>query len=118
LRIRGHLLLLPGLHGEFTLKTPAGIRTSAYERGVIQSVSGNSVIVKAADGTTWTWDLVGSTVLREHGAKTPQSSLAAGERVWVGGHVIQSAKDARLIIIRPPGSGATPASPAPTPSGT
>jgi hypothetical protein len=70
---------------------------------VIQSVSnGSSIVVKAADGTIWTWDLVGSTVVRDRTGKVSQSSLTAGEPVWVGGPVISGAKDARLIFVRPP----------------
>ena len=65
---------------------------------------------RAADGTTWTWDLVSNTVVRENGSKTSQSALATGEPVWVGGPVLSGVKDARLVVIRPPsGSSARPA---------
>jgi hypothetical protein len=96
--------LLHGVDGQFTIRTRSGaLKTIAYERGVIQSVSnGSSIVVKAADGTIWTWDLVGSTVVRDRTGKVSQSSLTAGEPVWVGGPVISGAKDARLIFVRPP----------------
>ena len=96
--------LLHGVDGQFTFRTATGtLKTVAYERGVIQSVSsGSSIVVKAADGTIWTWDLVSSTVVRDSSGKISESSLAAGEPVWVGGPVISGAKDARLIFIRPP----------------
>jgi hypothetical protein len=97
--------LLHGVDGQFTFRTASGaLKTLAYERGVIQSVSsGSSIVVKAADGTTWTWDLVAKTVVRDSSGKISASSLAAGEPVWVGGPVISGAKDARLIFVRPPG---------------
>ena len=96
--------LLHGVDGQFTFRTATGtLKTVAYERGVIQSVSsGSSIVVKAADGTIWTWDLVSSTVVRDSSGKIGESSLAAGEPVWVGGPVISGARDARLIFIRPP----------------
>jgi hypothetical protein len=71
--------------------------------------------VRAADGTTWTWDLVSNTVVRENGAKTAETALATGQPVWVGGPVSSGIKDARLIVIRPPAS-SSPASPSATPS--
>ena len=97
--------LLHGVDGQFTFRTAAGaLKTLAYERGVIQSVSsGSSIVVKAADGTTWTWDLVATTVVRDSSGKISESSLAVGEPVWVGGPVVSGAKDARLIFARPPG---------------
>jgi hypothetical protein len=108
------VFLLRGIDGQFTFRTRQGtIRTLAFERGVIQSVSGSDIVVRAADGTTWSWDLVSSTVVREHGAKTSTSALASGEPVWVGGPVVSGAKDARLVVIRPPSA---PTSSAPTSS--
>jgi hypothetical protein len=107
--------LLGGVHGEFTFTNKSGFHTLAYERGVIETVTnGSNIVVRAADGTTWTWDLVSDTVVRESGAKTAQSALAAGQPVWVGGPVNSGAKDARLIVIRPPAA----ATPSPAPSGS
>jgi hypothetical protein len=104
--------LLRGIDGQFTIRTAHGVRTLAFERGVIQSVSSSNIVVRATDGTTWTWDLVSSTVVREHGTKTQRSALSTGQPVWVGGPVVSGAKDARLIMIRPPAG----SSPAPSPS--
>jgi len=97
--------LLRGVDGQFTFRTAGGtLRTLAYERGVIESVtSGSSITVKAADGTVSTWDLVSNTVVRERGGKISESALAVGEPVWVGGPVVSGTKDARLIFVRPPG---------------
>jgi len=108
--------LLGGIDGQFTFKTKTGVRTLAYERGVIQTVnSGSNIVVRASDGTTWTWDLVSSTVVREDQAKTAETALAPGQPVWVGGPVNSGAKDARLIVIRPAAS-SSPAAPSASPS--
>ena len=73
--------LLRGIDGQFTFRGKGGtIRTLAFERGVVQSLSGSDVVVRAADGTTWTWDLVSNTVVRENGSKTSQSALARASR--------------------------------------
>jgi hypothetical protein len=97
--------LLRGVDGQFTFESPRGLRTLAFERGVIQSVSpGSSIVVKTTAGTpvTWTWQLEPSTVVRGRGSKLAASSLSAGEQVWAGGPVVSGAKDARLIVVSPP----------------
>ena len=65
------------------------------------------VVVRAPDGTTWTWVIVSDTVVREKGAKTATSALATGDTVFVGGPVVGGNKDARLIVIRPDASGSS-----------
>jgi hypothetical protein len=127
LQLCGHplrrLRLLGGIHGEFTFETKTGPRTLAYERGVIQSVSGSDVVVQAKDGTTWTWILQSDTVIRENHGKTSSSALSNGEYVFAGGPVVSGGYDARLIVIvansgSTPSAGSTPA-PSPSPaSGT
>jgi hypothetical protein len=107
-------VLLRGIDGQFTFRTAHGIRTLAFERGTVQSVSSSAIVVQASDGTTWTWDLAANTVVRENGAKTQRSALATGQPVWVGGPVVSGAKNARLIVIRPPSPGSR-TSPAPSP---
>jgi hypothetical protein len=91
---------LGGIHGQFTFETKTGARTIAYERGVIRSVSGSDVVVQAKDGTTWTWVLGSSTVIREKGKRVAASALSDGENVFAGGPVVSGAYDARLIVIR------------------
>jgi hypothetical protein len=109
--------LLRGIDGQFTFRGKGGtIRTLAFERGVVQSLSGSDVVVRAADGTTWTWDLVSNTVVRENGSKTSQSALATGEPVWVGGPVLSGVKDARLVVIKPPSGTSASSSPSPAAS--
>lgn len=111
-------VLLRGVVGQFTFRTKQGtLRTLAFERGVIQSVSSSAIVVRAVTGVTETWHLVGNTVVREHGQKTSRSALASGDPVWVGGPVLSGADNARLIVIRPP-SAAKTATPAPSASGS
>jgi hypothetical protein len=89
--------------GTATFRNKTGFHTLSFERGTIQSVSGSDVVIKAADGTTWTWHVVSDTVVRKNGAKATTSALSAGETVFAGGPVVSGARDARLIIIRPSG---------------
>src|SRR5258708_16684341 len=76
---------LGGLYGQFTYETKAGARTLAFERGTIASVGGGDVVVRATDGTTWTWVLTSTSVVRENGTKEPESTLAQGQAVFAGG---------------------------------
>jgi len=94
---------LGGVDGTATFHNKTGFHTLSFERGTIQSVSGSDVVIKAADGTTWTWHVVSDTVVRKNGGKTTTSALSAGETVFAGGPVVSGARDARLIIIRPSG---------------
>jgi hypothetical protein len=101
----GRLRALGGVDGEFTFHNSTGYHTLVFERGTIQSVSGTDVVVRAPDGTTWTWLIVSDTVVRQSGRKTTTSALATGQTVFAGGPLVNGAKDARLIVIRPGGSG-------------
>ena len=108
----GRLRHLGGVDGTATFHNKTGFHTLSFERGTIQSVSGSDVVIKAADGTTWTWHVVSDTVVTKNGAKTTTSALSAGETVFAGGPVVSGARDARVIIIRPSGpAGAGPANP-------
>jgi hypothetical protein len=108
--------------GVLTYHNKKGFHTVAFERGTVESVSGSDVVIKASDGTTWTWAIVSDTVVRTGGSKTTTSALSAGDLVFAGGPVVNGAKDARLFVIRTPkssGSGSTSTpSPATTPSGS
>jgi hypothetical protein len=109
----GRLRGLGGMDGQFTFETKNGPKTLAFERGTIQSVSGQDVVVKAKDGTTWNWTLVSDSVVRQDGTKATSSALSAGELVFVGGPVVSGSHDARLIVIRnPQKSSSSPSSPA------
>ena len=100
----GRLRHLGGVDGTATFHNKTGFHTLSFERGTIQSVSGGDVVIKAADGTTWTWHIVSDTVVRKNGGKTTTSALSAGETVFAGGPVVSGTRDARLIVIRPAGS--------------
>jgi len=113
----GRLRGIGGIHGEFTFKTKTGTRTLAFERGVIQSVGGGDIVVRASDGTTWTWEFVNSTVVRDSGKPAQRSALADGQTVFTGGPVAAGARDARLIVIRT-AAGGSATSPAPSASGS
>ena len=104
----GRLRHLGGVDGTVTFHNKTGFHTLSFERGTIQSVSGSDVVIKAADGTIWTWHIVSDTVVRKNGAKATTSALSAGETVFAGGPVVSGARDARLIVIRPAGSSDSP----------
>jgi hypothetical protein len=124
LRRCGHPLrrirVLGGIHGQFTFETSSGPRTLAYQRGVIQLISGSDVVVQAKDGTSWTWVLESNTVIRQNRQQVTASALSVGEQVFAGGPVVSGAYDARLIVIRPDSSPGTPSAPgapsSPTPA--
>jgi len=94
------LRLLGGLYGQFTYETKQGARTLAYERGTITLVGNGDVVVRAADGTTYTWVLTSTSVVRENGTKESVSTLAQGQTVFAGGLITSGTRDARLIVIR------------------
>ena len=94
------LRLLGGIHGEFTFETKDGARTLAFERGTVLSVAGSDVTVRATDGTTWTWVLTSTSIVRENGSRTSANSLADGQLVLAAGPVTGSTRDARLLVIR------------------
>ena len=108
----GRLRHLGGVDGTATFHNKTGFHTLSFERGTIQSVSGSDLVIKATDGTTWTWHVVSDTVVRKNGAKTTTSALSAGETVFAGGPVVSGARNARVIIIRSSGpAGSGPANP-------
>jgi hypothetical protein len=94
------LRLLGGMYGQYTFETKKGSHTLAFERGTVTSVSSSDVVVRAANGTTWTWKLTGTSVVREHGTKESPSTLAPGQTVVAAGPVTSGARDARVIVIR------------------
>jgi hypothetical protein len=97
-----------GMYGSFTFRTKSGDETLAFERGTIQSVSSSAIVVRAADGTTMTWQLVSDTVVRDRGLRDQDGAstgkLSAGQLIFVGGPVVSGARDARLVVVRTGGS--------------
>ena len=99
---RGRLLrLVRGMYGQVAYHGRAGTVTLAFERGMVESAGDGHLVVHAADGTTWTWNLAGNAVVRERGMTTPSGALAGGVRVFVAGPVSGDSKQARLVVIRP-----------------
>jgi hypothetical protein len=73
-------------------------------------------VVKAANGTSWTWQYESATAVRQGGQKVSRSDLSTGQHVLVAGPVTSGNRDARVIIIAPAKS-STP-TPAPSSSGS
>jgi ABC-type transport system substrate-binding protein len=94
------LALVGGEHGTVTFNGKSGATTALFERGTVQSDTGSSITVTARDGTTWTWDIISSTVIRKAGS---QATVGTGDQVFVVGTVVSGANDARLIQIRSTG---------------
>lgn len=94
------LILARGIHGQVTYTARSGFATLAFERGIVESATSSAVTVQAADGTSWTWDVVPGTVVRQAGHIVPEGTLANGDNVLVVGQVVSGVYDARLIRIR------------------
>jgi hypothetical protein len=95
-RLLGHTL-----HAQLTVKTKTGYSTIAFERGTIASVSGSTLTVKAADGTTWTWHLLKGSVLRDNGGKLAASKLTAGEKILAVGPVAHGNNYVKMARVQP-----------------
>lgn len=99
------LALVGGEHGTVTFKGASGPRTAVFERGTVESDSGSVITVTAADGTTWSWDISGSTIVRQAGGK---GSVGTGDQVFVAGTVVNGGNDAQLIRVRSASASASP----------
>ena len=112
---------LGGMYGQVSLRGKDNTtRTLAFERGTVTSASGD-LMVKAANGTTWTWKYVSDTTVRRAGQKVSRSDLASGEHVLVAGPVTGGSRDARVVIVARPkasGSGSTPSAAPSSSAGT
>jgi hypothetical protein len=100
---------LGGLYGQYTFQAKDGPRTVAFERGTVTAASQGDVVIRAADGTTFTWAITSTTIVRQQGKKEPDSALASGETVIAGGPVTSGTKTARIILIRKAASSKTSA---------
>jgi hypothetical protein len=110
---------LGGMYGQFSVRAKGGAtRTITFERGAVTS-AGPDLVVKAANGTTWTWKFVPGTVVRKGGAKGTRTDLSAGQQVIVAGPLASGARDAQLIVVRgTKAARATPSRSAPVSGGT
>lgn len=91
------LALVGGEHGTVTFNSKSGPVTAVFERGTVESDTGSVITVSAQDGTTWTWDLVTNTVVRQNGQT---ATVAMGDQVFVAGTQVSGVNSARLIRIR------------------
>jgi hypothetical protein len=82
-------------HAQITVATKNGAKTVAFERGTVQSVSGTSVVVKTADGVTWTWQVWTKTRVFQGGHLAGARALADGQRIAVAGLVSGGTDQAR-----------------------
>jgi hypothetical protein len=106
---------LGGMYGQVAFRGKDGTtRTLAFERGVV-TLAGSDLVVRAANGTTWTWQYTSSTVVRKGGVKVSRSDLYSDEHVLLAGPVVSGMRDARLIVI-PGANKAAAGTPAPVPS--
>jgi hypothetical protein len=90
-------LRVPGpaaMYGQVTFQTRDGkTGTAVFERGVIQSLSGNSLVVKAANGQTQTWQLSSDSQIRAAaifgGALPRPAQVRVGRAIARNGGVIR-----------------------------
>jgi hypothetical protein len=103
---------LGGMYGQASFRGKDNTtRTYAYERGTVSADNG-ALVVKAANGTSWSWQYESATVVRKGGTKVSQSDLSAGEHVLVAGPVTSGNREARVIFI----AGTRASTPTPAPS--
>jgi hypothetical protein len=103
--LRARLRIIPGMYGEVAFHTTNGTETLAFERGEIMSTGGGQLTVQADNGTTWTWQVASSPIIRESGKATTINSLQKGIKVFVGGLDDGTNKDAKLILLHAGKSG-------------
>jgi hypothetical protein len=103
--LRQRLRHIRGMYGEVAFHTSDGTKTLAFERGQVVSFSGGALIVKARNGTEWTWSVASSSIVREGGKPVSTGQLSSGSDVFVGGQIAGSNKDARVVLIRQKTSG-------------
>jgi hypothetical protein len=90
------LALVGGEHGTVTFNSKSGPVAAVFERGTVESDTGSVITVTAKDGTTWTWDLVTNTVVRQDGQT---ATVATGDQVFVAGTQASGVNSARLVRI-------------------
>jgi hypothetical protein len=87
------------LHGEVTLAGEEH-RVIAFQRGVVQKVSGTSLTVKSNDGFVESYVLSNSTKLRKRGDHVKVSDIDTSDRVLVVATKDESTLNARRVIVR------------------
>jgi hypothetical protein len=87
------------LHGEVTLAGEEH-RVIAFQRGVVQKVSGTSLTVKSNDGFVESYVLSDGTKLRKRGDHVKVSDIDTADRVLVVATKDESTLNARRVIVR------------------
>lgn len=86
-----------GVHGEATVHRKNGYRLADWQRGEITGVSGTTLTVRSADGTSWTWTTNPRTRVRKDGAKSALTALTSGTHVFVLGERSGTTRTAGLV---------------------
>jgi hypothetical protein len=83
----GLLRLLVGrtIRAQITTDSAAGTRDILYVRGAISQLTGTSITIGLADGSSQKFGLDSKTLVREKGQPQALSDLSTGERVMVFG---------------------------------
>lgn len=100
----GEVRLLGGMYGQFTFTTAHGTKTIAFERGTVTAVTATTLVIKAKNGTTWTWQVMPNTRVRDDRKLAKVSDITDGEQVFTAGQVTNGARDARIVIVRAKGA--------------
>jgi hypothetical protein len=98
----GRRLLTRAAHGDVVVATRTGFVTVTYDRGIVQSVSGNQLVL--ADGTkkatykTVTLTIPATAHVRDNGAQASLAEVKSGQRAiviqaphrtWVIAHTVR-----------------------------
>jgi hypothetical protein len=88
------------MYGQVTFQTKDGrTETAVFERGVIQSLSGDSLVVKAANGQTQTWQLSSDSQIRA--AAIFGGALPRPAQVQVGRSIARNGGVIRPVTVSP-----------------
>jgi hypothetical protein len=83
----GRRLLARAVHGDLVVATRTGFVTVTYDRGIVQSVSGNQLVLndgtKKATYKTVTLTIPATAHVRDNGAKATLGEVKSGQRAIV-----------------------------------
>jgi Domain of unknown function (DUF5666) len=91
------------LYGESAGQDDKGaVEIYDWQNGQVTAVSGASMTVRSADGTSWTWTLGASTKIGRNGTIGKASDIKAGDKVIVSGRRSGSTRTASAVADPPP----------------
>lgn len=86
-RLAGRRLLARAVHGDVVVPTKSGFATVTFDRGVVQSVNGQHLILtegtKRATYKTVTLTIPATARVRDNGSKATLADLKSGQRAIV-----------------------------------